>query len=261
MAKLEVKDVEFSYACDPVIQGVCLSVSEGEVLCIVGPNGAGKSTLLKCIDRILFPQKGTILLDGLNLKEMKRLEVARKMGYIPQRALLAFPVTVFEVVLMGRHPHAGWKTSERDIEKVLEVLQLLKIEDLAMRDINELSGGQQQNVFFAKALAQEPEVLLLDEPTSNLDIKHQLEVMEIIKSAVKERGITAIISLHDLNLAARYSDKVILMKEGGIFAAGEPRSVLTRENIKFVYGVEVIVVEEFDVPWIIPLAPIRDERG
>lgn len=259
-AKLKVKNIEFSYASDPVLKDVCLNVSASEVLSIVGPNGAGKSTLLRCIDKILFPQKGTILLDETDLKMMKRIEIAKKMGYIPQRVSQIFPATVFDVVLMGRRPHLGWKSSEQDMEKVLEVLEMLNIEDLALRDINELSGGQQQNVFFARALAQEPEVLLLDEPTSNLDIKHQLEVMETIKNVVKEKGISAIISIHDLNLAARYSDKVIMMKKGKIFAAGAPMSVLTRENIKSVYGVEAMVINESDIPCIIPVAPISNGK-
>jgi len=261
LAKLKVQDIEFSYVSDTVIKDVCLELSESEVLSIIGPNGAGKSTLLRCIDKILYPQKGTILLDEMNIKKMKMREIAKKIGYIPQRVSQLFPATVFDVVLTGRRPHLNWKNSDKDIEKVLEVLEILNIKDLAMRDINGLSGGQQQNVFFARALAQEPEVLLLDEPTSNLDVKHQLEMMDIVKNVVKEKGISAIISIHDLNLAARYSDKVIIMKNGMIFAAGEPLAILTRENIKSVYGVEVIIINESNIPCIIPVAPISSDTG
>jgi iron complex transport system ATP-binding protein len=208
MVKLKVKDVEFSYASVHVLKNVCIELAASEMLGVVGPNGAGKSTLIRCIDRILQPRKGSILLDGRDIKDMRLMELAKKMGYIPQSTSQVFPATVFDTVLMGRRPHIGWRSSEKDTEKVLKTLQMLNIEELAMRDINELSGGQQQKVFIARALTQEPDVLLLDEPTSNLDIKHQLEVMEIIKSIVREKEISAIMAIHDLNLASRYADRI-----------------------------------------------------
>nr|MCR5853009.1 ABC transporter ATP-binding protein [Methanophagales archaeon] len=187
---------------------------------------------------------------------MSRREIAKKMGYVPQSTHQVFPNTVFDVILMGRRPHFAWKCNEKDIEKVLETLKMLGIENLAMRDITELSGGQQQKVFIARALAQEPEILLLDEPTSNLDIKHQLEVMNIIKSITNERGITAIMAIHDLNLASRYADRVIMMHKGRIFAVGSPEEVLTPENIREVYGVEAEVLCGKDgKPLILPIRP------
>lgn len=259
-AKLKVQNVEFSYESVSVLQDVSLELAPAEIMGVIGPNGAGKSTLLRCMDKILMPQKGSILLDRQSIKKMGRMEMARKMGYVPQRASQIFPAKVFDVVLMGRRPHLSWRSSEEDMDIVLEVLQLLQIEDLAMRDINGLSGGQQQNVFFAKALAQEPDVLLLDEPTSNLDIRHQLEVMEIVKSVVKEKGISSVISIHDLNLAARYADKVVMMHEGKIFAVGTPAEVLTAEKIKHVYGVEVLVFNKANVPCIVPIAPLNKEE-
>jgi iron complex transport system ATP-binding protein len=161
---------------------------------------------------------------------------------------------------MGRSPHIGWRSSKKDNEKVLDVLQMLNIEDLAMRDINEISGGQQQRVFIARALAQEPGTLLLDEPTSNLDIQHQLEVMEIIKDLVVKKGISTIMAVHDLNLASRYTDRVIIMKGGRIFAAGTPPDVLTPENIRSVYGVEVEVINRNgEMPYIIPIRSVRQD--
>ena len=254
--KLKVEGVEFSYASVPILKDVCMELAESEMLGIVGPNGAGKSTLIRCIDRILKPQRGSILLDERDIKEMRLMELAKKMGYIPQSGHHSFPATVFDVVLLGRRPHLGWRASERDTEKVLEVLQMLNIEDLAMRDINELSGGQQQKVFIARALAQEPDVFLLDEPTSNLDIRHQLEVMDIIKNIVRKEGISAIMAIHDLNLASRYADRIIMMNSGKIFAAGNPDSVLTPDNIKQVYGVEAEVNNNNGRPYIVPIRPV-----
>ena len=257
MVKVKVKDVEFSYASVPILKAVCIELAESEMLGVVGPNGAGKSTLIRCIDRILRPQKGSILLDERDIKELHLMELAKKMGYIPQSTAQIFPATVFDTVLMGRRPHLGWRSSETDTEKVLEILQMMNIEDLAMRDINELSGGQQQKVFIARALTQEPEVLLLDEPTSNLDIRHQLEVMDIIKNIVWDKRISAIMAIHDLNLASRYADRIVMMSHGTIFSAGDPASALTPENIEYVYGVEVKVSTYDGKPYIVPVRPVR----
>ncbi|MCW3142159.1 MAG: ABC transporter ATP-binding protein, partial [Methanophagales archaeon] len=256
MVKLKIKEVEFSYASVPILKNVCVELAESEMLSVVGPNGAGKSTLLRCIDRILSPQKGCILLDERDIKEMSRMELAKKVGYIPQSTTSIFSATVFDVVLIGRRPHISWRSSEEDTEKVLETLQMLNIEEFAMRDINELSGGQQQKVFIACALSQEPDVLLLDEPTSNLDIRHQLEVMDIIKTIVKEKRIAAIMAIHDLNLAARYADRIVMMNSGKIFAVGNPASVLTPDNIKSVYGVESEVMDKRGRPHIVPIRPV-----
>ena len=257
MVKLKVKDVTFSYAREPVLEDVSIEVLTAEVLGVLGPNGAGKSTLLKCIDRILTPQKGCILLDDRDITKMSRIELAKKIGYIPQSISHVFSATVFDTVLMGRRPYISWRTSERDTETVLETLQMLHIEDLAMRDINELSGGQMQKVFIARALTQEPDLLLLDEPTSNLDIRHQLEVMHTIKSIVRKKGISAIMAIHDLNLAARYADRIVLMNGGTIYSAGEPAAVLTEENIKLVYGVEAEVNYNDGKPYIVPIRAIK----
>jgi iron complex transport system ATP-binding protein len=192
---------------------------------------------------------------------MNRMEIARKMGYVPQSTARVFPASVIDTVLMGRRPHLGWKSSERDLDKVLEILELLGIVEFAMRDFNEISGGQQQKVLIARALAQEADVLLLDEPTSNLDIRHQLEVMKIMTDIVRKNGISAVMAIHDLNLASRYTDMILMMNGCRIFAAGEPTSVLTVENIKRVYGVEVLVKSDEERPYIIPVRPINCSSG
>jgi len=251
--KLRIRAVEFSYVSTPVLKDVSMEVNGSEILGVVGPNGSGKSTLLRCVDGILSPQKGSIMLNEQNVEDMSRIDLAKEIGYIPQSAPQAFPATVFDVALMGRRPHIGWRSGEKDTEKVLEILQLLNIEDLAMRDVNELSGGEQQKVFIARAIIQEPRVLLLDEPTSNLDIKHQLEVMDIIKNIVREKDISTIMAIHDLNLASIYADRIIMMNNGKIFAAGNPLSVFTQENMKQVYGVEAEVSNHNGRPHIIPV--------
>jgi iron complex transport system ATP-binding protein len=261
MVNLKVKDVTFSYAQEPVLTDISMEVATAEILGVLGPNGAGKSTLLKCIDRILTPQKGCILLDDHDITKMSRIELAKKIGYIPQSLSHVFSATVFDTVLMGRRPYLSWRTSEKDTEAVLETLQMLHIEDLAMRDVNELSGGQMQKVFIARALTQDPDLLLLDEPTSNLDVRHQLEVMHTIKSIVRKKGISAIMAIHDLNLAARYADRIVMMNGGTIFSDGEPASVLTRDNIKLVYGVEAEVNYNDGRPYIVPLKPIKQDDG
>jgi iron complex transport system ATP-binding protein len=256
--KLMIQDVVFSYASTPVLDDITLELTPQETLAIVGPNGAGKSTLIKCIDGLLKFQKGSIFLDDKNIKKMGRAEIAKYIGYVPQTSKHLFPFTVFDMVLLGRRPHLNWRNSRGDILNALKALRLLNIEDLAMRNFNEISGGQQQKVIIARALAQEAEVLLLDEPTSNLDILHQLEVMELIKRLVSDIGVSAIISVHDLNLASTYSDKVIMLKRGKIVAAGDPFSVLTNENIASVYSVEVAVKNERGRPYIVPLRPLQD---
>jgi iron complex transport system ATP-binding protein len=260
--KIKVNNLEFGYSSTPVLKDVTMKLTESEILGIVGPNGAGKSTLIRCIDRILKPKQGTILLDEQEIKNMSMMEVARRIGYVPQTGSRTFPITVFDTVLMGRRPHLGWRSGDADIKKVVEVLKLMEIEDLAMSDLNELSGGQQQKVLIARALAQEASVLLLDEPTSNLDIKHQLEVMEIIKNLVATKKVSAIMAVHDLNLASRYTDRVIIMKLGRIIDAGTPSDVLTPENIRSVYDVEAEVINgNGRVPYIVPIRSVRPDKS
>jgi iron complex transport system ATP-binding protein len=255
--KLNISGLEFDYSSTPILHDVHMQLAPSEVLGIVGPNGAGKSTLLKCINRILKPTKGCILLDGQDMNEMNQMELARSIGYVPQASSTIFPATVLDTVLMGRRPHINWRSSERDVQKVLGILKLMNIEDFALRDVNELSGGQQQRVVIARALAQEPKIILLDEPTSNLDVRHQLEVMETLSGLVDRQGISAIMAVHDLNLASRFSDRLLIMKKGTIINAGTPLEVLTPENICSVYGVESeIVYTKRGVPLIVPIKSI-----
>jgi len=255
--KLIINKLSFNYKSIAALKDVNLELGVGEVMSIVGPNGSGKSTLLKCIDRILKPKQGAVLINGRDVANMKHGELPKIIGYVPQNSTSTFPFTVFEAVLMGRKPYIQWSVSETDKEIVAEILKFLGISKLAERHLNELSSGEQQKVIVARALAQQPQILLLDEPTSNLDIKHQLEVLSIIKGLTQSRQLSVIMAMHDLNLASRFSDKMAMLKHGCIFAVGTPKSVLTEENIESVYGVKSHVTNSvLDSPQVTPIEPI-----
>jgi iron complex transport system ATP-binding protein len=257
--KLEIQGVQFSYGSVSVLEDISLSIEAGEILSLVGPNGSGKTTLLKCINRILKPQRGTILVEGRDVSRVELNELAHSLGYVPQSAPASFPLTVYDTVLLGRKPYVNWKLSERDKEIAFGVLRLMKLDDMALRLFNELSGGEKQKVLMARALSQEPQVLLLDEPTSNLDLRHQLEVLGLIVEMVKGRGLSAVMAMHDLNLASRFSDKIVMLEYGRIYAAGEPSVVLNSDNIKEVYGVETTVNSDSGRPHVIPLSPMEKD--
>jgi iron complex transport system ATP-binding protein len=256
MVKISIKDLTFSYKSNKILDNLNINVDDSEIVSLVGPNGSGKTTLIKCIDRILKP-KGSILLEGREVQEMKQQEIARQIGYVPQSSATPLATTVFDTVLMGRRPHISWRVSDFDLDKVSDTLERLNLQDLAMRDFGQLSGGQKQKVLIARALVQEPTVLLLDEPTSNLDMKHQLDVMETISSMVKEKGISAVMAIHDLNLAARFSDKLVMLKKGLVYATGSPIDLLSEKNISDVYGVEALVMRALDKPCIVPLRSLN----
>lgn len=248
---LKINNLEFSYNSHPVIRNVSFEVNRGEFLSILGNNGAGKTTLLRCINRILRPKKGVVLLDKKDLSKLPLGEIAKIIGYIPQRQDVT-GFTVFDMVLLGRKPHIRWDISEKDLMIVHNVLELLNLEDLALRPLDSLSGGELQKVLIARALAQEPEILLLDEPTNNLDLRNQIEVLRIIKDIVKKNNMTGIVVLHDVNLALRYSDKFLLIKDNTVFAYGG-KEIITPQNIEAVYGIPVIIENVNNIPVVIPI--------
>ena len=255
--KLAITDLSFGYNGKATIKDVFLEVERGEVVSLVGPNGAGKSTLIKCIDRILRPQRGTVLVDGKAASLMGSKDFSRMMGYVPQSTKEIFPDTVFDIVLMGRRPHIGWRVPGGDVKVVAKTLKFMGIEQFASRYFDELSGGEKQKIAMARAIVQEPEILLLDEPTSNLDIKHQLEVMRTVRLLVEKGGISAIMAMHDLNLASRFSDKIVMLKDGRVFEMGRPESVLIPENIEKVYGVRAEVIKDSTGrPYVMPIDSI-----
>jgi iron complex transport system ATP-binding protein len=258
--KLTINKLSFNYAGTQVLKDTEFELAVGQMLSIVGPNGSGKSTLLKCINRILKTKQNTVLIDGKDVTTLSLKELSKIMGYVPQSSASTFPFTVFDVVLMGRKPYIHWNLSDRDSEIVAEMLDFLGIGELSMRHFNELSGGEQQKVIIARALAQEPQILLLDEPTSSLDIKHQLEILCMLKSLTQSKERLVIVSMHDLNLASRFSDKILMLKKGSIYAMGTPEEVLTEESIEGVYGIKANVsTSVVGKPQITPI--ITDSYG
>ena len=251
--KVTISGLEFGYSSSPVLKDVNLEVNGPQLISIIGPNGVGKSTLIHCINKILSPTKGVVMIDGEDVSVISIKEMAKKVGYVPYATSDAFPLSVVDTVLMGRHPHSGWKSLDHDLDVVYSTLKLINIEHLAMRSFDELSAGQHQKVMLARGLVQEPEVLLLDEPTSNLDIKHQMEVTRILRNLSQEKGILIIMISHDLNIAAKYSDNMVMLSNGSIYAVGTPKEVLTKENIKAVYGVDSEIIESHGRPHIIML--------
>jgi iron complex transport system ATP-binding protein len=256
--KLTINKLSFNYASKQVLKDIELEVELGEMLSIVGPNGSGKSTLLKCMNRILKTQQNTVLVDGIDTSKINLKELSKLMGYVPQTATNTFPFTVFDVVLMGRKPYIHWSISQRDNEIVAEMLDYLGIGDLAMRCYNELSGGEQQKVIIARALAQQPELLLLDEPTSSLDIKHQLDILCMLRGLAQTKERSVIVTMHDLNLASRFSDRMLMLKKGCIYSVGTPQEVITQENIESVYGIKASVSNSIvGCPQVTPLITER----
>lgn len=256
---ISAEDVHFFFGDSKVLDGINLGATVGRFIGIIGPNGSGKTTLLRTLSKVLKPAKGRILLNGAELSELSQREIARDLAVVPQDTSSNFGFSAFETVLMGRTPHIGRLQNESKNDKAIaeESMRQTETTHLRNRRVTTLSGGERQKVVIAKAFAQQPKVLLLDEPTANLDIKNQIEIMELIKDAVLQKRIAAIMAIHDINLAARYCDEMILLKSGKIFATGPPKAVLTQKNIKEVFGVDSIVngSPADGSVFVVPLAP------
>ena len=236
---LRVKNLSFKYGKRKILRGINLELERGQLLSAVGPNGVGKTTLLKCVLRILKPTEGNVTVEGIDTARMSPRERAKYLAYVPQAYPFKFPMSVFDTVLLGRIPHINWNPDPGDIRKVVAALKTMGLESVSLNDFDQLSGGQKQKVTLARALVQETNYLLLDEPTNNLDLKHQLEVMELLRFEAREKRIGIMVAIHDLNLACQFSDRVVMMKGGEVLYSGQPCKVMTSENIRFIYGVEV----------------------
>lgn len=249
---VEVKNITFAYSrgANNVLEDVAFDIEQNQCIAILGNNGAGKSTLLKCVDRICPVEKGAVLVDGKNVFTMSKPAMAQSVAYVPQSSA-SVAATVFDTVLLGRKPYIQWDATQEDREIVCDILGRMKLNDFTLRNVSELSGGEAQKVMLARALAQEPKLLLLDEPTSNLDPRNQHEVLRIVKAIALEHNICVAIIIHDLNLAIRYCDRFVFLKDSRVFACGG-RETMTPENIEAVYNIHVHIIEYMGVPVIVP---------
>jgi len=243
MSKLVIKDICFSYLDGFSLKHINLTVTKGEMVALIGPNGSGKTTMIKLTAGVLPPDEGKVLLDGVSLKTLSRREIARRIAVVPQYFYMPFAFTVGEVVMLGRTPfiHAFSGVTGSDHHIARQAMRLAGIEQFSKRIFNELSGGERQKVILAMALAQEPGLLLLDEPTAHLDINHQVEMLEMVKRLNQEEGVTVIGAMHDLNLAALYFDRLVMLREGTVVTEGFPSEVLTAMTIQDVFGASVQV--------------------
>ena len=262
MIGLQFRQISFSYLDGLVLHGINLSIGAGEMVSLLGPNGSGKTTLLKLASGILKPGQGEIRLDGTSLSQLSRKSIARHMAVVPQQFHVSFAFTVAEIVTLGRIPFlkAFAEESEADRRLVTNALELVGISQLRERRFDELSGGERQKVILAMSLAQEPELLLLDEPTAHLDICHQVEILELVRKLNVERGLTVIAAIHDLNLASLYFNRLVLLKEGRVLADGSPGQVLTEQMISEAFSTSVRV-EPHPVTGVPHIVVIPGESG
>lgn len=248
---IKTESLGVKYGDVRVFKNINLHIEKPGLVSILGPNGVGKSTFMYCINKILSPTEGQVFLDDANVQDLDFKDVAKFIAYVPQISNETFSMPVMDTVLMGRYPHTGYNTSEEDLQIAARCLKMMGITDLAMRNFDELSAGQHQKVMIARGLAQEPKILMLDEPTSNLDIYHQIYVMKLLRDTAHEQGITVLVICHDLNIASRFSDRIILFSQGNVHIDGSAEDVITEENILDVYGVRSDVITVDGRPYVI----------
>lgn len=255
--RLVARDLALGYGDRLIVDGLDLTVPTGVITTVIGPNGCGKSTLLRALARLLRPRRGSVLLDGHAISSMRTRDVARVLGMLPQAPVAPEGLTVADLVARGRHPHQSWlrQWSADDEGEVAVALDRTGITDLADRPVDQLSGGQRQRAWISMALAQGTDVLLLDEPTTYLDLAHSVEVLDLVDRLHAELGRTVVMVLHDLNLAIRYSDHLVVMKEGRIVRAGPPAQVITEELLREVFALDAAVIDDpvSDRPLVVPI--------
>lgn len=246
---LTVENLNFSYRKSRLLKDIKFQLKAGQVLAILGPNGVGKTTLLKCLNGILKPQTGNIFVNHKSILKYSRQKLAQTFAYVAQRTEVG-DMTVFDAILLGRRPYIVWDVSASDLAKVEQVIERLNLQSLMLRSVRELSGGELQKVAIARALVQEPQILLFDEPTSALDLKNQIEILSLIRETVISQQQSALLTLHDLNLALRFADQFLFLKEGRIFSLGGHDSI-TPELIESVYEVPVLIQYYQKYPFIV----------
>ncbi|MDI9952242.1 ABC transporter ATP-binding protein [Rhodococcus sp. IEGM 1305] len=256
-SRLIAENLSLGYGDRVIVDNLDLEVRTGVITTVIGPNGCGKSTLLRALGRLLKPRNGSVLLDGKAIGSMRTKDVARTLGMLPQAPLAPEGLTVADLVARGRHPHQSWlrQWSSDDEGEVAEALALTGVSDLADRPVDQLSGGQRQRAWISMALAQGTDILLLDEPTTYLDLAHSIEVLDLVDRMHEELGRTVVMVLHDLNLAIRYSDQLIVMRDGTIVAAGAPKDIISAELLLEVFGLEAAVIADpvSDRPLVVPI--------
>ena len=240
---LVVDSIRQGYGNNVVIDGISFELEKGSLVSVLGPNGSGKSTLIRTVCGMMRPWSGSLSVDGKDISEMEPKELSRDLGYVPQRYIQTDYLKVFDAVLIGRAPYMSWSYSKEDFEHAEKAMARMGVMDLADRYVNDLSGGQIQKIIIARALAQDPDYFILDEPTSALDLRNQMIALRTVKDIVSEGGSGALVALHDLNLAMRFSDRTIMLKDGKVYAMGRPEDVITEESILDVYGVSSEVYE------------------
>ncbi|MCD4674661.1 MAG: ABC transporter ATP-binding protein [Desulfobacula sp.] len=248
---LNVNGLTFHYKSHETLKNINFSIKKGETTVILGPNGVGKTTLLKCLNSILAPQSGDILVKDKNIKEMNIKQIAKEISYVAQKNEPA-RVTAFDAILLGRHPHIRFKTKPDDLKKVDAIIKRLNLSHLCLKYLDQMSGGELQKVSIARALVQETDLLLLDEPTSSLDLKNQTDILGLIRHIVKEHQIAAIMTMHDLNTALRYGDQYLLLKDKTIYGAGKITEI-SPKMVEDVYGVGVEIIYHKGFPVVVPI--------
>ena len=259
--EVRFENMDCGYGDVKVLRDINLTIDQPGLVCIIGPNGVGKSTLIKCINRINTPSSGHVYIDGHDVSTISFKELSKVVAYVPVSSSDTFSMTVMDTVLMGRHPHQKVGTaSALDLKIVRRSLKMMGVSHLAMRSFSELSAGQHQRVAIARGLAQTPRLLILDEPTSNLDVRHQIQVTELLQRLAVQNGMTVLMISHDLNIASKFADQVIMMAQPGvIYRVGTPSEVITPENIRFTYGVDCRVTDDEGRPHVILGKPMSDE--
>ncbi|MCQ4118465.1 ABC transporter ATP-binding protein [Rhodococcus tibetensis] len=256
-SRLSAEDLSLGYGDRIIVENLNLEVKTGVITTVIGPNGCGKSTLLRALGRLLKPRSGSVVLDGKAIGSLRTKDVARTLGMLPQAPIAPEGLTVADLVARGRHPHQSWirQWSSDDEGEVAEALALTGVSELADRPVDQLSGGQRQRAWISMALAQGTDILLLDEPTTYLDLAHSIEVLDLVDRMHEEMGRTVVMVLHDLNLAIRYSDQLIVMRDGKVVSAGAPKDIISAELLLDVFGLEAAVIGDpvSDRPLVVPI--------